>query len=82
MTLAEAIEELRLLTAANMPNPRRVFALEMALKRLKDEADLSPTARATVAFSLLPAAERMKVIEDYCHCCWRLRTACVCARKG
>jgi hypothetical protein len=81
MTPAEAADELRALTALHIANPRRVIALEMSIKRLKEEADLTPPARVGVHFILLSAADRMKVVEDYCVRCWRLRTACACVEK-
>ena len=76
MKPAEAADELRTLTALFIANPRRIVALEMAIKRLNDDA-LSPIDRAKRLFHSLSKEERAVVVEGYCNCCWA-DGACPC----
>jgi len=81
MNPAEAIEELRPLTAQNIASPRRVVALEMAMKRLRQDVEQDPAARCKIAFSSLKPRERATVVEDYCPLCWQLGSKnCDCVK--
>lgn len=83
MTPAEAAEELRQLAAFHIANPRRVVALEMAQKRLRQDAEQDPAARCKLAFSVLKPSERATVVEDYCPFCWQLGSKnCDCVKDA
>jgi len=81
MNPTEAAEELRGLAALHISNPRRVVALEMAMKRLRQDAEQDPAARCKLIFSSLKPRERTTVVEDYCPFCWQLGSKnCDCVK--
>jgi hypothetical protein len=83
MNPTEAIEELRPLAALHIANPRRVVALEMAIKRLLQDAAQDPASRCKIAFSSLKPSERATVVDDYCPFCWQLGSKnCDCVKDG
>ena len=77
MKPAEAADELRTLTALFIANPRRIVALEMAIKRLNDDA-LDPAERAKKVFKALTPEQRESVTEGSCNCCWAASGGCKC----
>lgn len=81
MKPAEAADELRALTACHIANPRRIVALEMAIKRLLAEAS-GPVDQCKLALSLLTPADRGTAVEGYCPLCWHLDDgSCGCVKK-
>ena len=78
MKTAEAADELRTLTALFIANPKRLVALEMGIKRLKEEADDDPLARVKRLFRALTREQREAVTIDYCQCCWAYDDQCKC----
>jgi hypothetical protein len=83
MRPAEAADELRTMTALNIANPKRLVALEMAIKRLLQDAAQDPASRCKIAFSSLKPSERATVVDDYCPLCWQLGSKnCDCVKDG